>query len=177
VSPDLSHLDEHGHAFMVDVTHKETTEREAAVRCFVVHVGNTVAELAGRVSTEASLLEDARLAGLGAAKRTSELIPLCHPLPLDELDVAFSLGGDEIEVLARAATHAQTGVEMEALTACAVAAVTLLGACRPRDPGATMEALTLWEKSGGRSGEWRRLEGGEMSHLATATEPPMEEHE
>lgn len=168
----LTHLDAHGHAFMVDVTYKATTAREAAVRCVVSHVANTVSDLATRrVATETSVLEAARLAGLGAAKQTSQLIPLCHPLPLDDLDVAFSLGEDVIEVHARAATHAQTGVEMEALTACAVAAVTLLGACRPLDPLATMEGLTLFEKRGGRSGTWRRVPDGALTHSA-ATDLP-----
>jgi cyclic pyranopterin monophosphate synthase len=163
VSP-LSHIDEHGHAFMVDVTSKATTARVARVRCAVEAVPNSVALFA----REPGALEEARIAGLSGAKATSSLIPLCHPLPLDGLEVAFHLGADSIEVEAMTATRGQTGVEMEALTACALAAVSLLGSCRPRDPGATVEGLTLWEKRGGKSGEWQRDGEGEMRHEEAA---------
>jgi len=165
VSP-LSHLDEHGHAFMVDVTGKALTAREARVRCVVAHVPNSV----GFLAREPAALEEARLAGLGAAKATSSLIPLCHPLPLERLEVAFQLSAESIEVQATTATRGQTGVEMEALTACALAAVSLLGVCRRHDPGASVEELTLWEKRGGKSGEWQRDESGAMRHEEAASD-------
>lgn len=197
MSAELAHIDAHGHAFMVDVTAKELTDRVAYVRGVVAHVPHTVALLGGPdpetegersegASTPAALdapeqpaggrrvdagtLAEARLAGIGAAKGTSELIPLCHPLPLSALEVGFRLQVDSIEVLAFAATHAQTGVEMEALTACAMAAVSLLGSARAHDPLASVEELTLWEKRGGRSGVWQRRGGGNLEHHPLASD-------
>jgi cyclic pyranopterin phosphate synthase len=117
-----------------------------------VHAAQTRFAVGG---SEAEILGTARLAGLRAAKATSELIPLCHPLPLTDLTVDFSLGEEDIEVLASAETIGQTGVEMEALTACALAAVSLLGYLTATDPAATIEGLRLLEKRGGRSGTWR----------------------
>jgi cyclic pyranopterin monophosphate synthase len=166
----LSHLDARGRASMVDVTNKASTERRAEVRCLVRAVPNTVAFLG--VSSERAILEEARCAGLAGAKQTSELIPLCHPLPLEDLDVSFELARDSIEVFASAATVGQTGVEMEALTACALAAVSLVGAARGRDPEASIEALTLWEKAGGRSGHWRRDAEGVLAREDGGTSPP-----
>jgi cyclic pyranopterin phosphate synthase len=139
---------------MVDVTAKQATLRRAftSTRVASVHGAQQRFGLGG---PEAEILGTARLAGLHAAKATSELVPLCHPLPLTDLTIDFSLGEDDIEVLASAETIGQTGVEMEALTACALTAVCLLGYLAESDPGASLEELRLLEKRGGRSGTWR----------------------
>jgi cyclic pyranopterin phosphate synthase len=124
----------------------------------------------GREVGEQGLLEAARLAGLGAAKRTAELIPLCHPLPLSTIEVDFELSAEQIEVFALTATVSQTGVEMEALVACAVAGVTLLGFARRHDPLASFGELTLWDKRGGRSGHWQRDPAGVLSGGAASVD-------
>ena len=113
-----------------------------------------------------NVLSAARIAGLGAAKQTSSLIPLCHPLPLTGLELTFKVGSDFVEVVATTETIGQTGVEMEALTACAIAALTVLCAVRAKDPLAFIDGLTLWEKSGGRSGTWKRSVDGVVTNQA-----------
>jgi cyclic pyranopterin phosphate synthase len=157
----LTHVDEHGKAHMVDVTGKPATVRTAEARCVVRTTADVGAVLADP-TTGADLLESARFTGMLAAKQTSTLIPLCHPLRIDGSTVDVRQRTDGFEVSAVATVTERTGVEMEALTACAAAALVLLQPLLAVDPGSSMEELTLWRKTGGRSGDWRRSD-----HLAT----------
>lgn len=161
----LAHIDAAGRARMIDVTRKPWTRRHALARCRVVLGSNagterpretTDSDVDGLASSE--VLEAARLAGIQAAKHTARLIPLCHPLSSSHVRVSVSLGAGAIEVESSAEVVAPTGVEMEALTACAVAGLSLLAALLPSHPTASMEDLGLWEKSGGRSGSWTRTQ-------------------
>jgi len=152
----FSHLDAEGRARMVDVGDKDETWRRAVARAKVTMSSETVAALSEGVVPKGDVLAVARLAGIQAAKRTSELVPLCHPVSLTSVTVDLSLGGASVEVEASAETVGRTGVEMEALTACAIAALTVYDMCKSLDRSITIEGLVLWEKSGGRSGHWRR---------------------
>lgn len=147
---ELSHIDEHGHAVMVDVTGKAQTHRRAEARCRVIHTGDLG-------SAAPAVLAGARAAGLLGAKQTSALIPLCHPLPLSALEIEFSVSEDAVEIIAVAETYGQTGVEMEALCACGVAALSLVAAVDDTTRNLVIEDLAVWEKAGGRSGHWTRL--------------------
>jgi cyclic pyranopterin monophosphate synthase len=164
VTAGFSHVDENGHAMMVDVTTKSETTRRAMARAVVVGAGDLSRFPGGSVGVFAG----ARAAGLLGAKQTAALIPLCHPLPLSLLSVEFESSGDDVIVSVVAETLGQTGVEMEALTGCAIAALALLATVSPDGRGARVEELCLWEKSGGRSGDWvRSLPGaGLLEHLA-----------
>lgn len=154
----LTHLDADGRARMVDVGGKPETDREALARGRFVTTPEVVRLVAADDLPKADVLATARIAGIGGAKRTSELIPLCHPLPLTSVRVDFELdaeaGAIEIEVVAR--TRGRTGVEMEALTAVAVAGLTLHDMVKAVDPAATLTDIRLVAKSGGKRGEWRR---------------------
>lgn len=154
----LTHLDADGRARMVDVGGKPETDREAVARGRFVTTPEVVRLVAADDLPKADVLVTARIAGIGGAKRTSELIPLCHPLPLNGVRVDFELDADagaiDIEVVAR--THGRTGVEMEALTAVAVAGLTLHDMVKAVDPAATLTDIRLVAKSGGKRGEWRR---------------------
>lgn len=141
---------------MVDVGDKDETWRRAVARAKVTMSSETVAALSEGVVPKGDVLAVARLAGIQAAKRTSELVPLCHPVSLTSVTVDLSLSGASVEVEASAETVGRTGVEMEALTACAIAALTVYDMCKSLDRSITIEGLALWEKSGGRSGHWRR---------------------
>tara|TARA_B100000949_G_scaffold51119_1_gene44817 strand:- start:85 stop:567 length:483 start_codon:yes stop_codon:yes gene_type:complete len=152
----FSHLDAEGRARMVDVGDKDETWRRAVARAKVTMSSETVAALSEGVVPKGDVLAVARLAGIQAAKRTSELVPLCHPVSLTSVTVDLSLSGASVEVEASAETVGRTGVEMEALTACAIAALTVYDMCKSLDRSITIEGLVLWEKSGGRSGHWRR---------------------
>jgi cyclic pyranopterin phosphate synthase len=148
----LTHIDEHGHARMVDVTQKAPTHRVAIARCSVASSRSAIASVAE--SPENDVLGVARIIGIQAAKLTSDLIPLCHPLLIGDVTLAFTLGDDRVTVEARVECFGQTGVEMEALTACAVAALAICDMCREIDPLVAVEGLRVWEKRGGRSGDW-----------------------
>ena len=141
---------------MVDVTAKSETVRVARAEALVEMSGDTVALLRGKQLPKGDALEVARIAGIQAGKKTSELIPLCHPLALTHLDVSIEVidSGARIESVAR--TKAETGVEMEALTAAAVAALTLYDMCKAVEKGITIGPVRLLEKSGGKSGHWMR---------------------
>ena len=152
----FSHLDAEGRARMVDVGDKGETRRRAVARAKVTMSPETVVALSEGVVPKGDVMAVARLAGIQAAKRTSELVPLCHPVSLTSVTVDLSLGGASVEVEASAETVGRTGVEMEALTACAIAALTVYDMCKSLDRSITIEGLALWEKSGGRSGHWRR---------------------
>ncbi len=152
---ELSHLDDEGRVRMVDVGDKPATRRRATAEAVLV-TGVEVMQAVHKGRTpKGNVYETARLAGILAAKRTSELIPLCHALPLDVVRVDFEPGPDRIRVVASAATHAATGVEMEALTAAAVAGLTLYDMLKALGRGMVLERVRLLEKSGGRSGEWK----------------------
>ena len=156
-NPDLhlTHLDEQGNAKMVDVGDKDVTSREAVARGHVSIQPETLRLIKVGLMKKGDVLTIAQLAGIMGAKKTSELIPLCHPLPLDRVDVDLEL--DEVEsrinVTATAKTTARTGVEMEALTAVSVAALPLYDMCKSVDRGMRIEGIRLVKKSGGRSGD------------------------
>ncbi|HEY7181088.1 MAG TPA: cyclic pyranopterin monophosphate synthase MoaC [Blastocatellia bacterium] len=154
--PQLSHLDEEGRIKMVDVGAKPVTARTAEASGFVQMAESTVAAVRERRTPKGDPLETARLAGIMAAKRTGELIPLCHPLALTHADVQITLEENGARITATASTSAQTGVEMEALTAVSVAALTLYDMLKAIDRGMVIGEIRLERKSGGRSGEWQR---------------------
>ena len=155
---DLSHLDAEGRVAMVDTTGKAQTARRAVASARVLMSAETVAALRAGRTPKGDPLEAARIAGIMAAKRTAELIPLCHPLPLTHADVRAELRDDGVYLEAEATTTAQTGVEMEALTAAAVAALTVYDMCKAVEKGMTITDVRLEEKTGGKSGTWRRME-------------------
>jgi cyclic pyranopterin phosphate synthase len=154
----LSHVDEHGAARMVDVAGKPVTHRRAVASAFVRMRPETLAMIVeGRVP-KGDVIAVARVAGIMAAKRTSELIPLCHPLPLTHATVDFEPAGDGMRITSVAETDGKTGVEMEALTAAGVAALTLYDMCKAVDRGMVVTDVMLLSKEGGRSGAWTREE-------------------
>ena len=140
---------------MVDVAEKPVTRREAVAECIVRMEAATVRAVRDGTA-KGDALQVARVAGIMAAKRTSELIPLCHPLPLTSVTVDFELLAKGVRVLATARVVGQTGVEMEALTAAAVAGLTLIDMTNGVERGVYLESVKLLEKSGGRSGTWKR---------------------
>ncbi len=141
---------------MVDVTPKEATHRRALARCRVHMEAETAGLVARGAVSKGDVLAVARIAGIQAAKRTADLIPLCHPLLVGSVFVNFTIEDTWIEIEAQVETVDRTGVEMEALTACSVAALTIYDMCKSADRGMTIGDLTLWEKTGGRSGIYRR---------------------
>jgi len=156
----LTHLDERGEARMVDVGEKRATEREAVVRASVRMRPETLALITEGGAAKGDVLAAARLAGIMAAKRTGELIPLCHPLPLDLVEVRLSpnTGGSLLEIEARVKTTAKTGVEMEAFVAASIAAVTVYDMCKSYDRTMVISDIRLVSKSGGKSGTFVREE-------------------
>ena len=155
---ELSHLDAAGRARMVDVGDKPVSDRRALARAVVRVSPETARAVQAGDAPKGDVLGTARIAGIQAAKRTSELIPLCHPLSLSFVGVEGSVdaAAGEITLTAEARTTGQTGVEMEALTAAAVAALTVYDMVKGIERGAQITEVELLEKSGGRSGEWRR---------------------
>jgi cyclic pyranopterin monophosphate synthase len=143
---------------MVDVGAKPVTDRRAVAECVVRMESSTAAAVAAGDAPKGDVIGTARIAGIQAAKRTSELIPLCHPLPLSFVDVAIEVEPDEglVSIRAEARTSGQTGVEMEALTACSVAALTVYDMVKALERGVEIGELRLVEKSGGKSGTWKR---------------------
>jgi cyclic pyranopterin phosphate synthase len=156
---DLTHFDEHGDARMVDVGEKPVTVRVAKASGRVEMRAETLQRIRDGQVAKGDVLAVARLAGIMAAKRTAELVPLCHTLPLDAVDVAFDVAGETtLAISATAKATARTGVEMEALTAVSIAALTVYDMCKAVDKQMTIEAIRLEEKSGGRSGQFVRQE-------------------
>ena len=152
----LSHLDESGAARMVDVSAKDDTAREAIAEGYVVMQPATLALIQEGGIPKGDVIAVARVAGIMAAKQTSELIPMCHPLPITGVRVDLAPEGDErIHIRATVKTTGKTGVEMEALTAVSVAALTVYDMCKAVDRGMRIEGVRLLEKRGGKSGEWR----------------------
>jgi cyclic pyranopterin phosphate synthase len=156
VTERLTHLDEDGSARMVDVGDKEITRRTATARAVVRMSPDTLAAVLAGDAPKGDVIGTARLAGIQAAKRTAELIPLCHVLALDNVDVTSRVEGDTLVLDATAAVTARTGVEMEAMTAASVAALTVYDMVKGIERGVTIESIRLIAKSGGRSGDYRR---------------------
>jgi cyclic pyranopterin phosphate synthase len=156
----LTHLDEQGRARMVDVGAKPTTQRRAVARAVVRMTPGTAQRLVARDVPKGDVLATARIAGIQAAKRTSELIPLCHALPLSSVSIEEDVdtAAGTLTLIAEARTSAQTGVEMEALIAASVAALTVYDMLKALERGIEIASVVLLEKSGGTSGDWRRGE-------------------
>jgi cyclic pyranopterin monophosphate synthase len=154
----LTHLDPLGRARMVDVTPKEPSHRRAVARGRVYMKAETASLVARGAITKGDVLAVARVAGIQAAKRTPDLIPLCHPLLVGSVLVNFRIEDDYIEVEAQVDTVDRTGVEMEALTACTVACLSIYDMCKSSDRGMVISEIALWEKTGGRNGPYRRTE-------------------
>jgi cyclic pyranopterin phosphate synthase len=155
-SADLSHYGKGAAVSMVDVTAKDVTSREATARGFVHIARSTLEQIRRRKTPKGNPLEVARIAGIAAAKRTSEWIPLCHPLPLTHIDVTATLCKDGVEIASRVRATARTGVEMEALVAVSAAALTVYDMCKALDPSIEITDIYLLEKTGGKRGVYRR---------------------
>ncbi|HZR28856.1 MAG TPA: cyclic pyranopterin monophosphate synthase MoaC [Terriglobales bacterium] len=153
--PKLSHFDARGRAAMVDISAKPATRREAEASAFVVMSPEVIKALPE--NPKGDPFEIARIAGISAAKRTAELIPLCHSLPLSHIDVRLHLCENGVSIASTAATTAPTGVEMEALVAASVAALTIYDMCKALDKSIEIRQVVLQRKSGGKSGEYRRI--------------------
>ena len=154
----FTHINERGEAHMVNVLGKDFTRRVAVARC-VVHTSVDLDHALDRRIDGLDIIESARAAGIQAAKRTSMLIPLCHNILLDAIYVEITVRQHRCEITATAEITERTGVEMEALTACAISGLSLMNALVADDPDAFVDDLTLWHKSGGRSGTWQRAGG------------------
>jgi cyclic pyranopterin monophosphate synthase len=152
----LTHLDDDGRARMIDVGAKPATRREAVARGRMVTTAEVVRLLVADGLPKADALTTARIAGIAGAKRTSDLVPLCHPLPIDAVSVDLRPAGDVVVIEARVSTTGRTGVEMEALTAVTVAGLALHDMVKAVDPGATLTDVQLVEKTGGKHGRWTR---------------------
>ena len=152
----LPHLDSAGHARMVDVSGKDVTVREARASGRVLLAPEAIAALRTGQVPKGDALAVARLAGIQAAKRTPDLVPLCHPIALHAVEVDVALADDSVQITATVRTADRTGVEMEALTSVTVAALALIDMVKALDPGAIISDVGVVEKSGGRSGTWRR---------------------
>lgn len=152
----LTHLDPSGDARMVDVGAKAETRRVAIAAARIEAAPETIALLARGGGPKGDVFAVARIAAIQAAKKTGDLIPLCHSLPLDVVDVAFMTGPTHVEVVATAATTARTGVEMEAMVAASIAALTIYDMAKAVDRAMRVSEVALIEKRGGRSGLWRR---------------------
>ena len=155
----LTHTDEEGRARMVDVGDKDVTTRTAVASGFVRMTPATVETIRAHRTPKGDPLETARLAGIMAAKRTADLIPLCHPLALNHADVQLELRDDGVRITATARIDGKTGVEMEALTAVSVAALTIYDMCKAIDRSMIITDIRLESKTGGRSGDYQRPDG------------------
>lgn len=155
---DLTHFNSAGEAHMVDVGAKPETERRAVAQGRITMQAQTLARILAGTQAKGDVLGIARIAGIMAAKKTADLIPLCHPIPLTRVEIDFTTQPDEHAIVCRATaeTRGRTGVEMEALTAVNVALLTIYDMCKAVDRGMTMHDIGLLEKSGGKSGTWRR---------------------
>jgi cyclic pyranopterin phosphate synthase len=151
----LTHLDEAGNAAMVDVSAKAATIREALAEGRITMSAEAIAAIRAGAVKKGDVLATARIAGIMAAKKTSELIPLCHPLMLSKVAVDFEFETDGVRVLALARLSGQTGVEMEALTAASVALLTIYDMAKALDKGMVISGVRLLEKRGGKSGDWK----------------------
>jgi cyclic pyranopterin phosphate synthase len=150
----LTHLDEEGAARMVDVGAKADTVRQAVATGRIAMSANAIAAIRDGAAKKGDVLATARIAGIMAAKRTADLIPLCHPLPLTKVEIALDIGETTITATATAATRGQTGVEMEALTAATVTLLTIYDMAKAIDKAMTIDGVRLLSKTGGKSGDW-----------------------
>ncbi|WP_045876536.1 cyclic pyranopterin monophosphate synthase MoaC [Pseudofrankia sp. DC12] len=171
----LTHVDETGAARMVDVSAKDVTQRVATAGGRLLVSPTVVDLLRGEGMPKGDALGTARIAGIMGAKRTSDLVPLCHPLPISGVTVELTVADDAVDIVATVRTTGRTGVEMEALTAVAVAGLTLHDMVKAVDPAAELTRVRLLAKSGGRSGDWRRGEaapaGGENGAAPASGRP------
>lgn len=151
----LTHLDAEGHARMVDVGDKAVTAREATATGRITMSDEALAAIRDGLVKKGDVLAVARVAGIMAAKRTSDLVPLCHPLPLTRVELDLTIEGDGIAATATCATDGKTGVEMEALTAVSVALLTVYDMAKALDRGMVIDGVRLLAKSGGKSGDWQ----------------------
>jgi cyclic pyranopterin phosphate synthase len=151
----LTHVDRAGAAHMVDISAKAATRREAVTEGFIAIAADTLAAIAANSLAKGDVIATARIAGIMAAKRTADLIPLCHPLPIDAVTIDLTTETLGIRVTATVITTHGTGVEMEALTATSVALLTIYDMAKASDRGMVISGVRLLRKSGGRSGEWR----------------------
>jgi cyclic pyranopterin phosphate synthase len=156
VTPKLTHLNERGEAHIVDIGSKPVTARRAVARAVLEAQPATIDAIVGGTLKKGDALAVARIAGIMAAKKTSDLIPLCHPIALNKVEVDIAAEGNTLVILATAETSDRTGVEMEAMTAASVAALTLYDMAKGIDRGMRVTAVELMEKSGGKSGDFRR---------------------
>ena len=155
--PELTHFDEHGSARMVDVGAKEITARMARAESFVTMQPETLRLILDKRVAKGDVFEVARLAGIMATKRTADLIPLCHPLGIDAVDVALSAVNETtVRIEATVRVHGRTVIEMEALTAVSIAALTIYDMCKAVDRGMVIRQVRLVDKQGGKSGHWQR---------------------
>ena len=152
MSGGFTHFDATGNAVMVDVGAKPATDRTATARVRVEMLAETAAMIASGSAKKGDVLGVARLAGIMGAKRTSDLIPLCHPLPITAVTLDLAVAGNGVDIEATVRTTGQTGVEMEALTAASVAALTIYDMCKAVDRGMIIEAIRVVHKAGGKSG-------------------------
>ena len=153
----LSHIDEQGRVRMVDTGGKPPTRRRAVASAKVLLSPEVLQAIRDHSTPKGDPLETARVAGIMAAKRTAELIPLCHPLPLTHIDIQATVEEHGLALLAEVSTNASTGVEMEALTAVTVASLTIYDMCKALDKGITITAVRLESKTGGKSGDYHRI--------------------
>ena len=151
---EFTHLNASGEAHMVDVSEREVTDRASTAAGFVALSAATIAAIRDASVPKGDVLATARIAGIQAAKRTAELIPLCHPIAITFADVTFGVVDDGIEIAADVRIKDRTGVEMEALTAVSIAGLTIIDMVKSMDPGATLTNVRVLKKSGGRSGTW-----------------------
>ena len=152
----FNHFDSEGQAHMVDVGDKASTRRTAVAEGRITMSAEALAAIREGAVKKGDVLATARIAGIMAAKRTSDTIPLCHPLMIASVSISFEVGDDHVAIEAHVDCVERTGVEMEALHACSVAALTIYDMCKSADRGMTITDLALWEKTGGRSGTYRR---------------------
>ena len=153
---EFTHLNSRGEARMVDISPKEPTSRKALAKAQISMSEETLKSLTQGTIAKGDVFAIARVAGIQAAKKTSELIPLCHPLMLNTVEINFDINENNVSIEAVATTLSQTGVEMEALTACSIAALTIYDMCKSADKGMVISDLALWEKTGGKSGPYKR---------------------
>jgi cyclic pyranopterin monophosphate synthase len=158
MTEELTHLDETGAVRMVDVGDKEETRRRAVAEAVVVMSEDLVQRVMSGDMPKGDVLAVARVAGITGAKRTPDLIPLCHPVAITGVDIQIDRGGHGLHIRATVTTTGRTGVEMEAMTAASVAALTVYDMVKSAERGVTIESVRLLEKSGGRSGRWQRAE-------------------
>jgi len=154
----LSHIDEDGNARMVDVSQKKISKRVAVAEGYVHMKRETISMIKTGTAKKGNVLTTAKIAGIMAAKKTSELIPLCHNISLDHVDVNFEIIEDHVKITSAVTCSAKTGAEMEALTAVTVAALTIYDMCKAVDRAIVIKDICLLEKRGGKSGVWKREE-------------------